>query len=106
MRGLGAALAVSFALTFAAGASADVVVGVNDDAGKITAFAPWVYGTMYNEALKLNSLTVQWDEAKPDEIPAQDAIASAISAADANHVEIELDLYPLHSQAFTGGRKC
>ena len=38
--------------------------------------------------------------------PSQAAVTAAIAAAKANGATVELDLFPLHSQAFTGGAHC
>jgi hypothetical protein len=98
--------AVGAALVIAGGAPATVVVGVNDDAGKIATFSSWVYSTMQSEGLKSNTLTLTWDDTAPSDISAQDAVSAAIDAAAAAGISIELDLYPVHSQALSGGLKC
>src|ERR1700680_4799597 len=83
----------------AGSASAGLIVGVNDDAGKIDTFSPWVYSTMQAEGLTLNTLTLTWDDADPMTIPGEAAVTNAINTAATNGISIELDLYPLHSQA-------
>ncbi|MBV8079195.1 MAG: hypothetical protein JO186_02325 [Actinobacteria bacterium] len=100
-------LLVPFAVLALAGAAhADITVGVNDDAGEIGAFSSWFYGTMYNYGLKVDTLTLQWDEGSPTTIANQAAITAAIQAAASEKVSIELDLYPLHSQGLTDGKSC
>jgi hypothetical protein len=81
-------------------------VGVNDDAAKDSDVVGWFYPTMGAEGLQVSTLTLRWDEASPAAIPDEDAVTRAIAAAAANGQSVELDLYPLHSMAFTGGAKC
>ena len=92
-------------LALAGGASA-LTVGVNDDIGKIPAFAPWAYSTMQATGLKVNTLTLPWDDLDPTTIPDAAVVADAVAAAELNGITIELDLYPAHSQAFSDGLKC
>ena len=54
----------------------------------------------------MSTVTLRWDETAPTAIPEQAAVARAVAAAGANGQSVELDLYPLHSMAFTGGQKC
>src|SRR3954470_24120085 len=77
-------------------------VGVNDDSGK-SALRDWVYPVMSDEGLQLNTLTLTWDEGDPLKILGRAELAAAIAAAQENGIATELDLYPLHSQAFTHG---
>src|SRR5690349_2749440 len=101
------ALAAAGAALIAAGtAGANLSVGVNDDAAKDPTVAPWFYATMQSVGLRIDTLTVLWDETAPTDIPAAGAIDDAISDANADGVTIELDLYPAHSMAFTGGKRC
>jgi hypothetical protein len=79
---------------------------VNDDAGKDPAQVGWFYPTMGAEGLQVSTLTLRWDETAPSDIPDQAAVTRAIAAAAANGQSVALDLYPLHSMAFTGGAKC
>jgi hypothetical protein len=58
------------------------------------------------EGLQASTITLRWDETAPTAIPDQAAVARAVAAARANGQTVELDLYPLHSMAFTGGQKC
>ena len=107
MRGVVAVLAgVCATLVLAGSAPAGVIVGVNDDAGKINTFSSWVYSTMQSEGLKVNTLTLTWDDTDPMTIPAEDAVTAAVDAAAADGISIEFDLYPVHSQALSGGVKC
>jgi hypothetical protein len=98
--------AVSVTLIAAGTASANLSVGVNDDAAKDSTVAPWFYSTMQSEGLTIDTLTLLWDENAPTDIAAAGAIDDAIGAAQADGVTIELDLYPAHSMAFTGGTRC
>ena len=93
-------------LVFAAAASANLTVGVNDDTGKDPTANTWFYSTMQAEGLKIDTLTVRWDETNPTNIDGATAIDQALVKAKAAGVTIELDLYPLHSAAFTGGQMC
>jgi hypothetical protein len=80
-------------------------VGVNDDSGK-SALRDWVYPVMSDEGLRLNTLTLTWNEGEPLKILGRAELAAAIAAAQENGIATELDLYPLHSQAFTHGNRC
>src|SRR5207253_1151416 len=46
-----------------------------------------------------NVMTVRWDEASPTAIPDQGFLTHSLAAAAAAGVNVELDVYPLHSQA-------
>jgi hypothetical protein len=94
------------ALALAATAAADLRVGVNDDAGKFESGTPWFYPTMAATGLRVNAITLRWDELSPAAIADAKLIDGALVQAQANGVAVELDLYPLHSQVFTGGRAC
>ena len=63
---------------------------------------------MAADGLKMNALTIRWDETQPTSIDPelQDLISQVVAAAATSGVTVELDLYPLHSQALTGGRRC
>jgi hypothetical protein len=80
-------------------------VGVNDDSGK-SALRDWVYPVMSDDGLRINTLTLTWDESDPLKIVGRAELAAAIAAAQENGIETQLDLYPLHSQAFTHGNRC
>ena len=107
MKKLSFALALMGAtLALAGAANANLSVGVNDDASKDAGVSSWFYSTMQSVGLKINTLTVLWDEGAPTDIAGAAAIDQAITKAKASGVTIELDLYPMHSTAFTGGSKC
>ncbi len=107
MKKLCVALAlVGTTLALAGTAAANLSVGVNDDAAKDAAVSAWFYSTMQSVGLKINTLTLLWDEGAPTEIAGAAAIDQAIAKAKTNGVTIELDLYPMHSMAFTGGTRC
>jgi hypothetical protein len=93
-------------LVFAGSAPAGVIVGVNDDAPKINTMSSWFYSTMESEGLKVNTLTLTWDDTDPTTIPAEDAVTQTVDAAAADGITVEFDLYPVHSQALSGGVKC
>jgi hypothetical protein len=79
---------------------------VNDDAAKDPTVATWFYPTMQSVGLRINTVTVLWDETAPTVIPREAGIEQAIEQAKTLGVTIELDLYPARSTAFTHGTKC
>ncbi len=109
-RGLGATVGVLLATllvcALAGVARAGLIVGVNDEAPLDPTMLGWFYPTMGAEGLQTNTLTLRWDDTAPTVIPNQQAVSTAIAAAQANGVTVELDLYPLHSQIFTGAASC
>ncbi len=100
------ALVALAAAGLAGSARGALIVGVNDEAPLDPTQIGWFYPTLGAEGLQLNTLTLRWDDGAPTTIPSQQAIATAIAAAAANGVGVELDLYPLHSQIFTGAAAC
>jgi hypothetical protein len=105
-RSLLVSVAALAALALPCAAGAALVVGVNDDAGKDASEVAWFYPAMGAEGLQVSTLTLRWDETSPAAIPDQAAVTRAVAAAAANGQSVELDVYPLHSMAFTGGLKC
>ena len=104
MRKGGTALAcLVCALALAGTAAADLRVGVNDDGGKYESGGAWFYPTMAATGLRVNAITLRWDELSPTAIADQPLIEQAIARAQASGVAVELDIYPLHSQALTNG---
>jgi hypothetical protein len=98
---------IVLALALASAASgAGIVVGVNDDAGKSAAQSSWLFPALGAEGLQVDAITLRWDDTAPDTIPDEDAVQRALDLAAANGVTIELDLFPLRSQVFTGGAPC
>jgi FG-GAP-like repeat/FG-GAP repeat len=79
---------------------------VNDDAAKDPAEVGWLYPTMGAEGLQASTITLRWDETAPTAVPDQAAVTRAIATAKANGQSVELDVYPLHSMAFTDGARC
>ncbi len=107
MKKLYAALVCGVVLfAFAGAASANVTVGINDDAPKDGGVSSWFFSTMQADGLADDAITVRWDDGSPLDIPALANITQAIALANMDDVSVELDLYPLHSQAFTGGVQC
>ena len=94
------------ALALTGTATADLRVGVNDDAGKFEEGASWFYPTMAATGLGLNAITLRWDENAPTAIADEPRIAEAIARANASGVAVVLDVYPLRSQALTNGARC
>jgi hypothetical protein len=94
------------ALVLVGAARADVTVGVNDDAGRDAAQAGWFYATVGAEGLQDDAITLRWDETSPATVPDQAGVERALALAATNGVAIELDLFPLHSQVFTGAAGC
>jgi hypothetical protein len=106
MKKLYAAVIFGFAMLALSGTASALTVGVNDDAPKDGGVAPWFFSTMASEGLADDAISVRWDETQPTMIPAQANITAAIAKANASGVTVELDLYPLHSQALTDAKEC
>src|SRR5215472_10163904 len=108
MRHILAALAVAAAALLPASASANLIVGINDDAKYEASQPAFFMPTMAADGLKMNALTIRWDETQPTSIDpdVQNNISQVIAAAATAGVTVELDLYPLHSQALTDGKRC
>jgi len=89
-------------------AGANLIVGVNDSAGYEASVPSFFFPTMQAEGLKTDALTLRWDETQPTTIDPVlgPAITADIQSAASAGITVELDLYPLHSQALTDGRKC
>lgn len=98
---IAATAAVLGALCLVGAAGAGVSVGVNDDAGKYADGGAQFWQTMASEGLKQNAMTVLWDETRPTTIVDQSFIEHALPAAQAAGIQVEFDVYPMHSQAFT-----
>jgi hypothetical protein len=94
------------ALALTGTAAADLRVGVNDDGGKYESGTSWFYPTMAATGLRVNAITLRWDELSPTAIADQPLIEGAIARAQSSGVAVELDIYPLHSQALTNGSSC
>ena len=107
MRKLLAALAF-LAVAVPCSASATLIVGINDDAKYEAAVPTFFMPTMQADGLKMNALTMRWDDTQPSTVDPDlsNYLGSVITAAQSAGVTVELDLYPLHSQAFTGAQKC
>jgi hypothetical protein len=99
---------VCAALVPCGSAAAGLIVGINDDVKYEAAASTFFMPTMQSEGLRMNALTIRWDETDPAGIQPdlQDYLTQAIGDAAAAGVTVELDLYPLHSQVFTGGARC
>ena len=89
-------------------AAANLIVGINDDAKYEASVPSFFMPTMSSEGLKLNALTIRWDETSPTPIDPDllASISQVLSLAQSAGVTVELDLYPLHSQVFTDGQRC
>ena len=92
-------------MLLAGSATAGLSVGVNDDAGKDPAFTSWFFPAMSSVGLQNDTITLRWDETAPTAIPNQPEIGAAVAKAKAAGIAIVLDLYPLHSTAFTFGSR-
>jgi hypothetical protein len=108
MRHILAGLAIAAAALLPASASANLIVGINDDVKYEASQPDFFMPTMAADGLKMNALTIRWDETQPTSIDPdlQNYLTQVITAAQTAGVTVELDLYPLHSQALTGGKKC
>ncbi len=103
-----AAVVVCAVLLPCAAASGKLIVGINDDVGFEASSPTFFMPTMQAEGLKMNALTIRWDETSAAAIDPtlQSNLTTVIGEAQAAGVTVELDLYPLHSQVFTGGTRC
>jgi hypothetical protein len=109
MKSLLVAIACVLAATvLASSARANLIVGVNDDTVTEASMTTFFMPTMQSEGLQTDALTLRWDETQPTTInPGLVAdIQQVLGAAEGTGVTVELDLYPLHSQALTDGRSC
>ncbi len=89
-------------------AAANLIVGINDDVKYEAASPTFFMPTMQADGLKVNTLTLRWDDTQPTTIDPDQAAAlsTVIPEAQAAGVTVQFDLYPLHSQAFTDGTRC
>ncbi len=103
-----AVAALASLAVFIPSASAKLIVGINESANYEASVPSFFFPTMQSEGLTVNALTLRWDDTQPTLIdPVQEAaIAADIQAAASAGVTVELDLYPLHSEAFTDGARC
>src|SRR5206468_9437403 len=97
---------VAAALALTATARAGIVVGVNDDAGKNPGQSGWFYPALAAEGLRDDAIVLRWDDTAPTTVPDVANATRALTLAAANGATVELDLFPLHSQVFTGGTAC
>src|SRR5579871_3260068 len=95
-----AALVACLSLLACAAAPAKLVVGINDDVGYEASVPTFFMPTMQSTGLKMNALTIRWDETATATIDPtlQTNLTTVIGQAQAAGVTVELDLYPLHSQ--------
>ena len=93
-------------LVLAGAARAGVIVGVNDDAAKNAGQVGWLYPALGAEGLQDDAITLRWDDGSPAAIPDEAEVQKALDLAAANGVTVELDLFPLHSQVFSGAVGC
>jgi hypothetical protein len=102
------AACLTVVLGTSASAGAALIVGINDSAGYEASVPTWFFPTMQSDGLTVDALTLRWDDTQPTTIdPVQEAaISTDVQAAAGAGVTVELDLYPLHSEAFTGGQRC
>ena len=93
------------ALTVAGSASADLIVGVADDGGKI---APdggdWFLGEMREVGLQENRITVSWDPDNPTTIHERARLDRYIPNATARGVRVMLLISPGRARALAGSR--
>jgi hypothetical protein len=108
MRRLATALVFVVAILAPCSAGATLIVGINDDARYETTVPTFFMPTMQADGLKMNALTIRWDDTQPTSIDPdlQSYITELVGEAATAGVTVELDLYPLHSQVFTGGQRC
>jgi hypothetical protein len=104
-----AALAfAALAIVIPGSAAANLIVGINDDVKYEASQPNFFMPTMAADGLKMNALTIRWDETQPTSIDPdlQNNLTQVIAAAQTAGVTVELDLYPLHSAALTDGKRC
>src|SRR5215471_1203617 len=109
MKRILAALAVAaLAALLPGAAAANLIVGINDDVKFEAAQPDFFMPTMAADGLKMNALTIRWDETQPASIDPdlEGYLTQVIASAQSAGVTVELDLYPLHSQALTGAKRC
>jgi hypothetical protein len=108
MKKLFAAFALLLAVALPGAAGARLIVGVNEDSWYEAGAPAFFMPTMEADGLTMNALTLRWDDTQPTAIdPTVSAnITAIIAAAQTAGVTVELDLYPLHSQALTDGLRC
>ena len=94
-----AALVAALTVGAAQASAGDVVWGANDDAGKYEDGKGEFFGALTSVGLTQNVMTVRWDETKPTTIIDESFLRNSIAAANEAGVTVELDVYPLHSQA-------
>ena len=94
-----AALVAALMVGAAQASAGDVVWGANDDAGKYEDGNGPFFGALTSVGLTQNVMTVRWDETKPTTITDESFLQNSIAAANEAGVSVELDVYPLHSQA-------
>ena len=104
-----AALAIAaLAVLIPGSAAANLIVGINDDVKYEASQPDFFMPTMAADGLKMNALTIRWDETQPTSIDPdlQNFLTQVIASAQTAGVTVELDLYPLHSAALTDGKRC
>ena len=108
MKKFTAACVLVLAVAFPAASGARLIVGINDDVKYEASVPTFFMPTMQADGLKMNALTIRWDDTQPTYLDPDLAtyLTQVIASAQAAGVTVELDLYPLHSQAFTDGLKC
>jgi len=109
MKKLGLVLAcLCAALVPCGSAAANLIVGINDDVNYEASAPTFFMPTMQSDGLKVNTLTIRWDDTQPTTIPAdlEASLNTVIPEAAAAGVTVQLDLYPLHSQALTDATRC
>jgi hypothetical protein len=102
------ALALAAAVVLPGSASANLIVGINDDVKAEASQPSFFMSTMAADGLKTDALTIRWDETQSTAMDpvVQDDIQQVIAAAATAGVTVVLDLYPLHSQVLTNGTRC
>ena len=108
MKKFTAACVLVLVVAFPAASGAKLIVGINDDVKYEASVPTFFMPTMQADGLKTNALTIRWDDTQPTYLDPDLAtyLTQVIASAQAAGVTVELDLYPLHSQAFTDGLKC
>jgi hypothetical protein len=102
-----AAVCVAFlaAAIVAAPASADLVVGVADDGGKISEDGGvWFLSQMQEVGLQENRITVSWDPDNPTTIPNRERLDQYVANATARGIRLVMLIAPGRARALAGSR--
>ena len=95
MKKLSLAFVLALAVALPAAAGAKLIVGINDDVKYEASVPTFFMPTMQADGLKMNALTIRWDDTQPATLDPDLAtyLTQVIASAQAAGVTVELDLY-------------